>query len=432
MAISGEKPVQEMMMIGWIMCKKEVEIKGFRKVFRIPDVVDLERIKAKYIEEESTLRIVMKKKVKGICGVKIEEDNEQEEEVPKVEQVDTKEPEKVPKAEFDEKKEREEEPKVEFVEKKVPNVEDKIQSNEEIDQRQVESREGVEKLSKIETEPEESEAEEEEEEEVAGAVENVVYEEPEKVDEVIMRQEPEIETVEKPGQVSEEPEEKIAAPVAAAAPPPTFSEPEIMESEVVEPQMTEIPSMEEPPDEIQKIPEPVEEPEEKEETADEATEQPEVPSLPPISQAEEDEKFANEDDQAQSEDLKEEHESGDDVQEFEMEPEPDQEPKEEAETPTQDQHEDESDKQESEQEMENENAEGEIGEEMDDQEEHFQGDNTSASPEIDADKDPIEGASMEEEKRKKSKLRKPLMFAGSAFLVSLIVLVINLLRARKR
>ncbi|KAK8298520.1 hypothetical protein V6Z11_D05G259500 [Gossypium hirsutum] len=72
-AISGEKPVQEMVLIGWIMCKKQVDIKAFRKVFSIPDAVDLERIKAKYNEQESTLRIIMKKKFKGISGVAIEE-----------------------------------------------------------------------------------------------------------------------------------------------------------------------------------------------------------------------------------------------------------------------------------------------------------------------------------------------------------------------
>ena len=84
-------------MIGWILCKKEVEIKAFKKVFRIPDVVDLERIKAKYNEEESTLRIIMKKKVKGICGVGLEEEKEEEEpkmikeEVPKEVVVEKKE-----------------------------------------------------------------------------------------------------------------------------------------------------------------------------------------------------------------------------------------------------------------------------------------------------------------------------------------------------
>ncbi|BBH08900.1 HSP20-like chaperones superfamily protein [Prunus dulcis] len=72
-AISGKKPVQEKVMIRWIMHKKEVEIRSFRKVFRIPDGVVLDRIKAKFKEHESTLTIVMPKSEKGIRGVGIEE-----------------------------------------------------------------------------------------------------------------------------------------------------------------------------------------------------------------------------------------------------------------------------------------------------------------------------------------------------------------------
>lgn len=72
-AISGKKPVQEKVMIRWIMYKKEVEIGSFRKVFRIPDGVVLDRIKAKFKEHESTLIIVMPKSEKGIREVGIEE-----------------------------------------------------------------------------------------------------------------------------------------------------------------------------------------------------------------------------------------------------------------------------------------------------------------------------------------------------------------------
>lgn len=60
-------------MIGWMMYKKEVEIGSFRKVFRIPDGVVLDRIKAKFKEHESTLTIVMPKSEKGIQEVEIEE-----------------------------------------------------------------------------------------------------------------------------------------------------------------------------------------------------------------------------------------------------------------------------------------------------------------------------------------------------------------------
>ncbi|XVE55151.1 hypothetical protein DITRI_Ditri03aG0137100 [Diplodiscus trichospermus] len=443
-AISGEKPVQEMVMIGWIMCKKEVEIKAFRKVFRIPDVVDLERIKAKFNEQESTLRIIMKKKVNGICGVGIDEEKEAEEEPkmikqeePKLELVEKKDPEEAPKMEIAEKRDPEEAPKTEI-------VEGKIESSEEIDQLKAETREEVEKESEIGTEEPEAEEEQEIEDkiETEEAVANVIHDEPENVEPEVMQkepQQPETETVDEPDQVLEGPikipEEKVEAPAA----PPTFPEPEIMEPEVIEPQMTEMPSMEEPEkkeppdDEIQKVPEPEEEPakEETYDTAGRATQQSELPSSPPCQA--EDEKIANEDDQAEglTSEQSEEQESEVDAQDSKMEPEPDQEPK-EAETPTQQQLEDESDKKESDQGMETENMAGEIGEETD-QEEHGQeneGD-MDTYPEIDAGKGPIEEAAMEE-KRKKSKLRKPLMFAGSAFLMSLIVLVINLLRARKR
>ncbi|CAL0333328.1 unnamed protein product [Lupinus luteus] len=79
-SISGEKPIQEMLMVGWVMLKKQVEITGFTKVFRIPDGVILDRIKAKYDEDETILKIIMPKSVKGICGARIDEVKEEEEE----------------------------------------------------------------------------------------------------------------------------------------------------------------------------------------------------------------------------------------------------------------------------------------------------------------------------------------------------------------
>ncbi|KAK9271279.1 hypothetical protein L1049_026869 [Liquidambar formosana] len=76
--ISGEKPVQEMLMVGSRMYKNEVEIWGFKKIFRIPDGVVLDRIKAKYNEEEAILRIVMPKSIRGFRGVGIEEVKDEE------------------------------------------------------------------------------------------------------------------------------------------------------------------------------------------------------------------------------------------------------------------------------------------------------------------------------------------------------------------
>ncbi|GAB4845149.1 hypothetical protein Ancab_038553 [Ancistrocladus abbreviatus] len=72
-AISGEKPVQEMVMMGWAMIKKQAEMRGFRKVFKIPEGVVLDRIKAMFEEEESILTISMPKLQKGIVGIGIEE-----------------------------------------------------------------------------------------------------------------------------------------------------------------------------------------------------------------------------------------------------------------------------------------------------------------------------------------------------------------------
>ncbi|MED6158480.1 hypothetical protein PIB30_033117 [Stylosanthes scabra] len=78
-SISGEKPIQEMLMMGWVMLKKHVEITKFNKAFKIPERVVLDRIKAKFDEEESVLKIVMPKSVKGVCGARIEEVKEDDE-----------------------------------------------------------------------------------------------------------------------------------------------------------------------------------------------------------------------------------------------------------------------------------------------------------------------------------------------------------------
>jgi len=62
-----------MVLIGWIMHKKEVELRSFRKAFRIPDGVVLDKIKARFNDEESTLTIILPKLVKGILDVELEE-----------------------------------------------------------------------------------------------------------------------------------------------------------------------------------------------------------------------------------------------------------------------------------------------------------------------------------------------------------------------
>ncbi|KAL3840108.1 hypothetical protein ACJIZ3_024699 [Penstemon smallii] len=72
-AISGEKHVQETVLVGWKVYKKDTEIKGFKKVFKIPGGVTLDKIDATFNEDDSTLKVSMPKKVKGIQGTDIEE-----------------------------------------------------------------------------------------------------------------------------------------------------------------------------------------------------------------------------------------------------------------------------------------------------------------------------------------------------------------------
>ncbi|KAJ6399102.1 hypothetical protein OIU77_019782 [Salix suchowensis] len=76
--ISGRKPVQELVLIGLIMHKKEVELRAFSKAFRIPHGVILDKIKAKFNEQDLTLTITLPKSVKGIRGAGIEEVKEEE------------------------------------------------------------------------------------------------------------------------------------------------------------------------------------------------------------------------------------------------------------------------------------------------------------------------------------------------------------------
>lgn len=60
-------------MLAWTMQKQEVELRGIIRVFRIPSGVVLDRIKAKFRDEESILTISMPKSVRGISGVGIVE-----------------------------------------------------------------------------------------------------------------------------------------------------------------------------------------------------------------------------------------------------------------------------------------------------------------------------------------------------------------------
>ncbi|KAK6792290.1 hypothetical protein RDI58_011371 [Solanum bulbocastanum] len=146
--IRGEKLIQETVMVGWKLIKKDVEVRKFSKAFKIPDGVILDKIKARFDDEKSILTVKMPKKVKGILGIEFVEVKEHEE-LPIVankisKKVTFKEDMDKPKAEQNQEKEKEivenvlesiEKPR-EVVEKHVvkdesiPNVDSNIQSNE--------------------------------------------------------------------------------------------------------------------------------------------------------------------------------------------------------------------------------------------------------------------------------------------------------------
>ncbi|KAL8134455.1 uncharacterized protein LOC141710922 [Apium graveolens] len=71
--ISGEKPVQDMVMVGWKVYKKETKMMGFTKAFIIPDGVIIDQIKARFNKENFKLTVAMPKMVKGVKGIKVKE-----------------------------------------------------------------------------------------------------------------------------------------------------------------------------------------------------------------------------------------------------------------------------------------------------------------------------------------------------------------------
>ncbi|XP_022926215.1 neurofilament medium polypeptide-like [Cucurbita moschata] len=75
--ISWGQPVQKMEITRWTY-KKETETRRFKKIFRIPDGVILDEIKATYNDEKSILKILMPKLEEGILGVGIQEVKEKE------------------------------------------------------------------------------------------------------------------------------------------------------------------------------------------------------------------------------------------------------------------------------------------------------------------------------------------------------------------
>ncbi|KAF3635452.1 putative cellulose synthase A catalytic subunit 2 [UDP-forming] [Capsicum annuum] len=78
MVVACEKPVQETVAIGSKVIKKDVAIRKFTKVFKIPVGVILDQIKTNLNEEASILTITMPKRVTGILGTGIQEVEEAE------------------------------------------------------------------------------------------------------------------------------------------------------------------------------------------------------------------------------------------------------------------------------------------------------------------------------------------------------------------
>lgn len=70
--IRGRKFVEEMVMIRWMVWRNEVEMRVFRKKFLILDVVDLDKIKVRFDDDDVIFMIIMFKRVKGIFGFNFE------------------------------------------------------------------------------------------------------------------------------------------------------------------------------------------------------------------------------------------------------------------------------------------------------------------------------------------------------------------------
>lgn len=144
-----------MVLIKWVEWRKETEVKEFKKVFRIPDIVNLDKIKARFNEEDGTLTVTMRKKFKGITGLKIEE--EEEKVVPEVEKTEEKtEPEEEIEEETkpeEEKEEAEEPHREEEEEAEEPQRDEEEEDKIEEDLVEEETRDHEEKKEEIEDKP---------------------------------------------------------------------------------------------------------------------------------------------------------------------------------------------------------------------------------------------------------------------------------------
>ncbi|RID75132.1 hypothetical protein BRARA_B02190 [Brassica rapa] len=131
--ISGRKKVEEMVLIKWVEWKKETEIQEFKKVFKIPNIVNLDKIKARFSDEDETLTVTFPKKFKGMTGLKIEEETEEITEPEEEETEEIAEPEEEIKEETIPEEEEEEEEKIE---EEIVEKEETKDHEEEIEEKE--------------------------------------------------------------------------------------------------------------------------------------------------------------------------------------------------------------------------------------------------------------------------------------------------------
>ncbi|CAF1911752.1 BnaC02g24240D [Brassica napus] len=144
--ISGRKKVEEMVLIKWVEWKKETEIQELKKVFKIPNIVNLDKIKARFSEEDETLTVTFPKKLKGITGLKIEEEEEEKTEPEEEETEEITEPD-------EEKTEEIAEPEEEIKEETIPEEEEEEKIEEEIVEEEEETKDHEEEPEEKESKP---------------------------------------------------------------------------------------------------------------------------------------------------------------------------------------------------------------------------------------------------------------------------------------
>ncbi|KAK1406820.1 hypothetical protein QVD17_38428 [Tagetes erecta] len=76
--ISGQKPFQDVLRVQGKVVKKDIEMRGFQKSFKVPRGVVFDQVLAYFDEDDSELVIQMPKVTKGLVGGQIEELNVEE------------------------------------------------------------------------------------------------------------------------------------------------------------------------------------------------------------------------------------------------------------------------------------------------------------------------------------------------------------------